>query len=253
MVNSLILNIRKNTILDNYYKSLNVIPTDLLYLGLLQHYSAPSPLIDFSYSYKAALYFATKDINIAAEDNNICDYFSLYYIDINKCGENLVRMDDFLNDGLQNGQKLYEETSLRFPQYEIDKHLLDDIYEYTKWMKTDSLSDNGICSIKIMFIDNPLNFNAVITPYTHERLYWSNLNIVAQDGCFLLYNNENQPLEEYFNPDHGALPKISCIDIHKSLTEYIRAQYLQEQTESKLFPNMQQLVNNAYVSFQQEL
>ena len=78
MVDSMITSLRNNVTLIDYYKSLNIIPTDLLYLGLLQHYSAPTPLLDFTYDYKTALYFATKGLSEGCSDSEIDDYFSLY-------------------------------------------------------------------------------------------------------------------------------------------------------------------------------
>ena len=56
-IQSIISNIRKNTILSKYYKSLNINENDLLYISLLQHYGAPSPLLDFTYNINIALYF----------------------------------------------------------------------------------------------------------------------------------------------------------------------------------------------------
>ena len=85
MVDSMITSLRNNVTLTDYYKSLNIIPTDLLYLGLLQHYSAPTPLLDFTHDYKTALYFATKGLSAGCSDSEIDDFFSLYYIDTHSC------------------------------------------------------------------------------------------------------------------------------------------------------------------------
>lgn len=42
LVNSLIRDMRKNRVLNDYFTSMNIVQTDFLYLSLLQHYSAPT-------------------------------------------------------------------------------------------------------------------------------------------------------------------------------------------------------------------
>ena len=249
MVDSMITSLSNNVTLIDYYKSLNIIPTDLLYLGLLQHYSAPTPLLDFTYDYKTALYFATKGLSEGCSDSEIDDYFSLYYIDTDKYGDQLVKMDEFLNNGLDAGVAMYEDIISKYPGT-VDKQFDVDIY--TRWIKRHPLYDDGLCTIKMMFIDNPLKFKEITTPYTHEGLYWSNLNIIAQKGCFILYNNDCMPMEEYIGQS-ACLPKIWCIDIHKSLAEYVRKHYLQGLSESLLFPDINQLAKDAYKDFLKNL
>jgi len=252
MVDSMITSLRNNVTLTDYYKSLNIIPTDLLYLGLLQHYSAPTPLLDFTHDYKTALYFATKGLSAGCSDSEIDDFFSLYYIDTDKYGDQLVKMDEFLNDGLDAGAAMYEDIISKYPGRHADKPLLDSMEIYTRWMKRHSFADDGLCAIKMMFIDNPLKFKGIATPYTHESLYWSNLNIIAQKGCFILYNNDRMPMEEYVSQS-VCLPKIWCIDIHKSLAEYVQEHYLQGLSEALLFPDINQLAKDAYKDFLKNL
>lgn len=252
MVDSMITNLRNNVTLTEYYKSLNIIPTDLLYLGLLQHYSAPTPLIDFTYDYKTALYFATKGLSAGCSDSEIGDYFSLYYIDTDKYGNQLVKMDEFLNNELDVGAAMYEDLILKCPGAYVDKQSLDDMDIYTRWIKRYPFYDDGLCTIKMMFIDNPFKFKGFTAPYTRESLYWSNLNIIAQKGCFILYNNDCVPMEEYIGQS-ACLPKIWCINIHKSLAEYVQEHYLQGLSESLLFPDINHLAKDAYKDFLKNL
>lgn len=68
------------------------------------------------------------------------------------------------------------------------------------------------------------------TSYTKRTLYWPNLNIIAQEGCFLLYNHkEDRPLEEYM--DGNRCSKSWCLNIHKSLGDYVRMRYLPDGTK----------------------
>lgn len=238
LVGSLLSNIRKNTVLNKYFQSLNVVQTDFLYLSLLQHYSAPTPLLDFTHDYQVALYFATANIATAYTANDIDDYFSLYYIDLDKVGTELVRMDDFLNRGLELGKELVEELGNRYP---IDKSPLDSLDQYMKW------KDN-LYVVPLAFVDNPKFARAVTTPYTGQTLYWSNLNITAQKGCFLLYNREDIPLEEHLDNS-----MVWCLDIHKSLVYAVQKNYLSGITHDTLFPSITQMAQEAYTRFRERL
>ncbi|WP_289198938.1 FRG domain-containing protein [Bacteroides acidifaciens] len=238
LVDSLIGDMRQNRVLNDYFASMNIVQTDFLYLSLLQHYSAPTPLLDFTHNHRVALYFATAGLTTVYTENDLDDYFSLYYIDLDKVGPELTRMDDFLNRGLDLGKELVEELGNRYP---IDKSPFDSLDQYMKW------KDN-LYVVPLAFVDNPKFARAVTTPYTGQTLYWSNLNITAQEGCFLLYNREDIPLEEHLDNR-----MVWCLDIHKSLADYVRANYLSGITHDTLFPNITQMAQEAYTRFRERL
>lgn len=86
-------------------------------------------------------------------------------------------------------------------------------------------------------------------------LSWSNPNIIAQKGCFLLNTHEKQPLEKKFLEEkEGKLLKnaaLSCLDIHKSLAPYIREEYLKSEgiTKESIYPDFNAIANEAYEAF----
>lgn len=241
LVGSLLRDIRQNTVLNDYFKSLNVVETDPLYLSLLQHYSAPTPLLDFIHNHRVALWCATNDITITQTDNDLDNYFSLYYIDFGKGGERLSKMNKQLDDALKTGKGFYEKFTKENPNIQVDKSLLDDLDQLTKWETT-------LCQFSLTFIDNPLSADRVVTPFVQNTLYWSNLNIIAQEGCFLLYNNKDVPLEEYLNNSI-----LYCLDIHKSLVDYVRANYLSGISRETLFPDITRMARQAYTDFKERL
>ena len=71
----------------------------------------------------------------------------------------------------------------------------------------------------------------------NTRLIISNLNIVAQQGCFLYHDYGIVPLEK----------GITCVDIHKSLIPYIVNKYLKANNINKysLFPTEDNIVNES--------
>lgn len=185
------------------------------------------------------------DITTVQTDNDLDDYFSLYYLDLDKCGKELIRMDNFLIQGLERGCKLLEGFKKNNSSISVNQSLLDNLDEFTQWKE-------NLCNIPLAFIDNPKSAKSVTTPYTQRTLYWSNLNIIAQKGCFLLYNHqENLPLEEYM--DGHRYSKLGCLDVHKSLVDYVRANYLSGLTRETLFPNITRMARQAYIRFKEEL
>ena len=51
----------------------------LAYLSYMQHFGVPTPLLDFTFNSYVALFFAIDSISYYPSDNEIDNYFSLYY------------------------------------------------------------------------------------------------------------------------------------------------------------------------------
>lgn len=252
-IQSIIDNIKSNNILKSYYKSLNIAQNDLLWLSLLQHFSAPTPLLDFTHKLDIALFFALDNLQKNNSDKIIEDYFSIYYINRTECGVELVNIIDMLKIGLENGEKMLNEYRKMNPDINIDDSLLTDVDKYTKWKKTDGTKD-GLHKIQCGFIDNPLAYSYFLQMYkTKETLYWSNLNLIAQQGCFIMYTKDTEPLEEHFSNDTTYLPKIHCVNVHKPLEKYVKEKYIQKITESIIYPKTKVMCKNAYIDFQKKL
>jgi hypothetical protein len=52
---------------------------DLAYLSYMQHFGVPTPLLDYTYNPYVALFFAIDNLNFYPSNNEIDNYFSLYY------------------------------------------------------------------------------------------------------------------------------------------------------------------------------
>ncbi len=251
-IQSIINNIRNNKILSNYYKSLNINENDLLYISLLQHYGAPTPLLDFTHNFEIALHFALEKTQLIQSDNEIDNYFSIYIIDKRKCGTNLVDIISLLKKGLELGKKQLEEFLDMYayqPNTFVDYSVLCNVDKYTKWIKNDGSKD-GLHKIDCSFLDNPLNSETISMYKTNNVLYWSNINLIAQQGCFILYTKDKEPLEQYFGFINSELPKLCCINIHKSLAEYIKNKYITDRLD--IYPDMKLMCIDAYEDFKKE-
>ena len=79
-MNEEINQIKLDKVLPKYYKALGAPVTDYLFMSFLQHYGAPTTLMDFSEDIDTALFFATQDVAYKmdrAVQNHISNYVSL--------------------------------------------------------------------------------------------------------------------------------------------------------------------------------
>lgn len=279
----------KPQLLQRYYKSLNLADSDYIYLSFLQHYGALTPFIDFSRTLDIAIYFATENVTYPTIDNNTEDienYISLYWLDT----QNLLEMPDIIEihkKWLVDGFNAYKYVQELDTNINIGTQILN-IESFLAWKNS---SSSGLAEIDLGYIKNQNPRSKVVLPYEADRhfehikkliknkelttrgrnLYinkairciehtarLTNLNIVAQDGCFILYNPINHdkgvplldtPLEDFWadNPTFKNLPTINCVNIHKSLVEYITDMLNKKGiTEETIYPDNRILANRAY-------
>jgi hypothetical protein len=116
--------------------------------------------------------------------------------------------------------EFYKERIIEFFNYKRIHNFLYKAFEYKP-----ILIENKTLKIKIKEYE------------TEAKLTISNLNIVAQHGCFLFQDKGILPLEE----------GLGCVDIHKSLIPYIVNKYLKKNKidKNKLFPTEDSLVDEA--------
>lgn len=233
--------IRANSLLKNYYKSLRIETNDLLYMSMLQHYCNHSPMLDLTHNLDVAIYFALDGMKSSNMGSELGDYFSIYAFDVFHAAKEWNPIDLFLIDGQESAQRLIAEYRAR-NNTPLDTTQVDNVDDFTKWINP--ANGSGLSDIQLYLLKNPLHssfvFPSIIT--TGEGIYWSNLNLIAQEGGFLLYNNGDIPLEEYIlhKTDVWVRP-ITCYNIRKMLKdEIIREGYLKLKKED-IYPDMNKL------------
>lgn len=195
----------QNGLLFNYYTSFYKNPNDFLLLSLLQHYNGYTPLLDWTYNFNVALYFAMPKDDIEHE-TDINDYISIYQIDLSNCNE----LNKYYEE-IEEARKKIDKEKKAHPDRsteDVDNELTNEEYKFLKDFK--QLYIKGFRNQQIV---NPQN-----------NLF--NLNMIAQEGCFIM-NNSRNPLEYFFDPETKEgkpinLPKIKCWNIKKSLIISIR-------------------------------
>ena len=235
---------------------MDVAETDFLYLSLMQHYSAKTPFLDFSYSLDKALFFAQDGYTDNLSENDIDNYVSIYWINLEE-GYELIDIIKWYANQLKNALKSIQD----FVQFTSDPNFDISILNWDNfllWFSPDNRGD-GINKIELGYItdrrdpaihkttkqeydivlkdfvrdvaNGTINDNSQLFNNYYEQLYTAiiqnvkltNLNITAQDGCFILYNptEELVPFEDFWahNVTFLHLPTLHCVDISKRLIQ----------------------------------
>ncbi|WP_188625372.1 FRG domain-containing protein [Pedobacter quisquiliarum] len=196
-----------STILPAYFRGLNITPSFLSLFSFLQHYGAPSALIDFTPSIDVALYFATECITDTGPSDRIEDYFSIFQItesDFELLSDNTAissvgKMVDFWAD--------YKDDDGNNPFF--GQHLDRMIEMHTE---------------KVFLVPNDEKNRSVYN-------LLSSLNIIAQNGLFIYNGYEEKPLEEALHNFFERAAKFQS-SIHDDLdtpeSQEINREYFEE-------------------------
>lgn len=217
-INSFIIKVQNHQHIVSFFHSNHIPLNDFVIFALLQHYSQPSPLVDFTYNPLLSLFFAFDNIKPGTTGNEIDNYVSLYRLkythpcfcsiqDVNVHGA------DTLSDALRN-------LNIPLAQIETSKVLFD----------IQNLTYNEYADIGIMLVhgDKMGITNIQITALGFTCTYnITNPNLRNQEGLFMLNTTEDIPLEDMIRKKHRYVgPLIDCYDINKELEPYIRTTYL---------------------------
>lgn len=197
------------------------------YFTYLQHYGAPTPYIDFTTDVFVALFFSCHNPHFVPSDNEIDNYLSLYYV---------------------------EKGDI---EYVVDKYngvfgiTRKDKGSYQQRAKNDdfpNLSFSTLQKLGAFYIDSERKRG----DFGNKRFIFRmpNRNMLAQKGVLIYNADDSNPLEK----TNLFRDKIHCLNIHKSLCDYIMGIYSEEGISyEKLFPNEHQIAQNVYSDFKRTL
>ena len=211
---------------QDYVKTQNVTPNDMFCLSLLQHFGAPSPMLDFSHSMRKALFFAVDGLRWdGIEKGDLRDYVSLYYIP--KCvGWVYATCQGVMESGAQDVENMLTDFYKRNPRECVDtEEIKQNFLNLTfSQFRPDGTSHN----IAFLPLGGPANGRVKISiPSLNISCDYLIINdrLLSQDGMFIMNNTINKPLVELMN-ETTTEKYFRCINIHKKLVPYINEKYL---------------------------
>jgi len=226
-------NSSKFNVLPEYFAKMGIPLNDWILLALLQHYGAPSPLLDFTKDFIPALYFMCLGMNTYYSNNEIDHYFSIVYFKaVDACAhlfENLPK----------TALNIYKSQNPRPTSYaEKNKFILEELsFENIMNNRTLELipSYKGVTNVR--YGNKKWILNLPI----------ANMNMTSQEGEFVCNLSNTEPIEQLMKKD--GTNYLHCINIHKSLYHYIIRQYLKgslEEMKKALFPTEYQAAEDIY-------
>jgi len=195
--------------------------TDFPLLSILQHYNAPTPLLDWTYDLDIALFFAIENVEKSEEENVIEDYISIYRL-------NKITHNSFLKDNLN--------------------YISGNVFPSVTGLSHHLSYQEMLVYISDFEIQNDRKIKPLTTYY--------NLNILAQKGLFIFNPHEEKPLEDFHhnNKDGNVDARVYCYNISKDLTELIKYKIAQSQIDQTLlFPDLKKYSQNILNNYLKEI
>ncbi|SHH92665.1 FRG domain-containing protein [Flavobacterium sp. CF108] len=218
----------QNNLLIKFYDAFGHTAYDLSILSFLQHYKAPTPLLDFTYNFDSALFFGTDGLT-HSPSTDIGNYFSIYAINTEE--KDFTSFISHLDSSILQIDSILESNK----EIEIDTTEILNKFEQLQYSHFHELTlfylPGYIQGGTSFTIANKPNFKLVYNQH--------NLNIINQEGLFVFNSDPTHPLEDFFSGGSGTgfqstfqLPKMKCWNIHKSLNEYV----VRHLTENRPWP-----------------
>ncbi|MEL6560103.1 MAG: FRG domain-containing protein [Bacteroidota bacterium] len=201
---------------------------DFPILSLLQHYGAPTPVVDWTYDINKALYFAVDGVRKSGSNDpgKITNYMSVYLIDRRgRDNRELLSLLDIANN------------SSTYPSIESFREFGDEYLE----------NANSLFTLSDFETTHDERFQGDLRVRTTKPLTSIfNQNIIAQKGLLMFNPFRDRPIEQLFNSSDGAqgsnlnLQPFQCFNIHKDLADYLRRKIHGDFQISKhtIYPNL---------------
>lgn len=211
---------------EDYVKTQNVSPNDMFCLALLQHFGAPSPMLDFSHNMRKALFFAVDGLKWdGIEKGDLRDYVSLYYIP--KCVDWVyTTCQRVMESAAQDVESMLADFIERNPNARIDSEEI--LHNFSNLTFSQFRPDGTPHNITFLPLGGPADGRVKISiPSLNFSCDYLIINdrLLSQEGMFIMNNTINRPLVELMN-EMTANKYFRCINIHKKLVPYIAEKYL---------------------------
>jgi hypothetical protein len=193
--------------------------------SFLQHYGCPSPLIDFTGSFKASLFFAWHNAKYIEGDYNLSNYIQINYFDTEETRKN-------------NFCSIMEEAKNECRDIPIKADEFNKQFSFfvKRENKIFYLASEGFSQTHEGIQSTPdIEFNVL------------NPNIIAQNGGFIINYDSKKTVEELWK--ECKLPQMKKVLIHKSLLGEIEdfiKQDINQDIERYYYPKEEQIAEDAF-------
>jgi hypothetical protein len=225
-----------NTLLAKVFKLYGIEGTHKEFpcLSILQHYGSPTPLLDWTYNFRVALFFATEYATVPAASiaNELDDYFAIYVIT-----EQTFRIKEI---------EKRERALDPFPdplEIEKQKSVLNSFPDPLERAHPGHLSLLTDIKLDVTGKYNPADpFKKPLMATIYNQY------IIPQEGLFIFNPHAEVPLEDLFSKESlNAIPKGAVVpnssfmvyNIHKRLLEYVKRKIAMEgYTRDYIMPDL---------------
>ncbi|SIQ34067.1 FRG domain-containing protein [Mucilaginibacter lappiensis] len=228
---------------------------DVAVLSFLQHYSCPTPLLDWTYNFGVSLYFATQNVTLPTKAPEINNYLCVYYLE----EEHLEgsSLNHIVQVGLtQQKEHFKQQIVAEFADNGLSSEQIEKICT-EEFIELVILKEYGAGTINFMtkvdrLINSPiLYFSDAKRDSLIRYCLQNNMNIINQQGVFTWNAHPTKPLENIANAeyqtDDNDYKFSKCINIHKNLVPYIKDKIIKAGiTKEFVFPDSYEIANTSF-------
>ena len=235
---------------------------DIAILSFLQHHGCPTPLLDWTYKFQNALFFALDNLDSSGRKTEIDDYLSVYFIEERNLEKGGMR--NLIYESIEGSQEFALNQMIELvTEDEESRAKMREHFKGAKAIDTKRVKGSGMIAFMLK-IKRMINFPATYfgdgRPDDITFSLNNSNNIQNQAGVFtwnsdptkpfeIVVNEQNIQANNETNPDEGPQKYIfcECFNINKKLAAYI-TQVLEADgiTREYIYPSLELNTRDIY-------